>query len=201
MATFSAWLDDYDGSSQAVAQLAAVWRTGKPGGEGPEERPRVHTVPSVSAWVLAHAPDQLHPAMREAQREYRAGRGGTVAPMAGPPSDDQQPDQAAGEPIVGYVSPGPATMASLGRIESMLGQVQQQNLAILDALRGLSQVTGLWGEPEATQGAIDPDQAENQPPETAPQVTGSLWRNIAVPEPDFAAMAADGDPAEEGRAG
>jgi len=178
--TFGAWLDNYDGPSGPIAQLSAFWRDAGTTQDPDLRRPRVHAVDGVSAWLLAHAPEQLHAVVREAIRAYKAIRAGESEPVpsdpvTAPPAGHQQPDPAADGPL----APGPAMMAALGRIE-----------AKLDAL---IQVTGLWGPEEGPLTRVEPD---GEVPAASVQVTGSLWREIAVPEPNWAAMAADGDPGE-----
>jgi len=202
MATFGGWLDDQAAPDLArtdtVGQLARAWLAAK------GERPRVFAPESVSAWVLAHLPEAHHAAIRPAVAEWRAGRAGTVAPMAdspSPPSDpQQQPGQAAVEP-----ASLPAIMASLGRIETRLAELTQGQLALLswagEQDKRIEPVVRLLGELGASMDEADAEEAEgarmedgDSGPPPDPSQGGSLWRNIAAPEPDFAAMAADGRP-------
>ena len=243
MTTFSGWLDDQASPTlarqDAIGDLARAWLAAK------GDRPRVFAPESVSAWVLAHLPEALHPAVREAVTAYRASRSGTVAPVPDPPHQAGPPGHQM--PIVDLSNPGPAFMAALGRIERVLGDLApggapvagmvemifarlggiHERLQRIEAWQGeqdkrIEPITRLltelgMAEDQADQADLEsghqaaeeaqadagqvpgvelaPEQNAWGPPVVQP--SGSLWRNIAAPEPDFAAMAQDGDPAAE----
>ena len=216
MTTFGGWLDDYAGEDNLVAGVARLWRSAK---SEQDARPRVSAVQSITEWLAEHrgvADESLRAAVR-AFNEARGGRQateaevgaframnspGTIAPV---PGDHEQP-----------AGPSPAVMAVLGRIESMLAQVQEQNLELLAWTKlqdeRIKPITDLLGELADAESAPEPDpayldelahqSAEEAQADADPDGPGQpwqhgpdgLWGNIMAPEPDPERMAQLGDP-------
>lgn len=223
MATFGKWLDDYDGEDNVVAGVARIWAGAvgtRPRASAPvtisnwlttergvhEEAMRA----AVRAYNASRSPGR---SLTDAEAAaFSAGNAGTIAPVTDQPGGHQQPDPPAEQPALpAEALPVVAAIVhalrpSLDAIVTRLGELTQGQMALLswaDAqdkrLEPIRRLLEELGEAEDAADAIDGQAAQQAYDGAAaaepPPEPGSLWRNIAAAEPDFAAMAEAGDPA------
>ena len=171
MTTYGVWLDDQAGRSDATGAVARVWAAAA------SERGRGTSVAIASRWLNANAercgelaPPQFFEAVRQSAAEYRQTRGDLQAGVRA----------AHGE----ITATGPAMLAALGRIETMIAEQQQ---GVAEILARTAELLALAGR--GTPGVLTGPAAEAVAAESVAAVieqgpAGPPYASASAPGPE-----------------